>query len=586
MAGSVSNSSDVEIRLAAYHDCDDVQLFWRIRVGGEPDVAIPDCLGFKIERQRQGKDGNWGNSEVLRNRVGFSGSPPPAAEEQTGYPTQPCSIWPFQTYEWTDHGANSGQTVRYRVSAMKLNEGGQAGKTELDPIAASDWSEKIDVEALCSQGVSAFFNRGNVMSQYVARIARSNKWSAKDIKDHIGEMEEPLRRFLSGDLRVELLQLLDDAIEDIGLSFYAALFELSDDELIKQLELLRGRAHIVLSNGSDKKGDENENARSQIKSAGVDVRDRILGSKGLGHNKFVVLTRNDKAVKAWTGSTNWTPTGLCTQLNNAVSIENEDVAQLYLDQWNRLADAKNGFPASLVDANAQCPRTVGQTSTWFTRVRNPSKKYTDTGPDIQALIDLVNGARQGILYVMFSPGPEPLNSILKRSEDIYVRGVVTTVLKSTAEQFKLTGETGTSCYDTALVQPEGIGQDFSAWVKEVTRGQFLQGIGYAITHAKMIVIDPFSDNCKVVTGSHNFSKSASENNDDNFIIIEGNRPLAEAYAVACISTYEHYRWRAHVKNQQDAGKQVWDHLSDNPAWQAGYLTDEKKRHIAFWCNWS
>ncbi|MDH2351188.1 TIGR04141 family sporadically distributed protein [Bradyrhizobium sp. SSUT112] len=70
------------------------------------------------------------------------------------------------------------------------------------------------------------------------------------------------------------------------------------------------------------------------------------------------------------------------------------------------------------------------------------------------------------------------------------------------------------------------------------------GVGHAITHSKMIVIDPFSDDCKVVTGSHNFSASASEQNDDNFVVVHGNRSLAEAYSVACLATYEHYSWRA------------------------------------------
>ncbi|MHB8084756.1 MAG: phospholipase D-like domain-containing protein [Dehalococcoidia bacterium] len=584
MAVSVSNSTgNIEIKLVAYHDCDDVQLFWCTKVDGILYEAIPDCLGFKIERQRKDKDGNWQNIEVLRNRVGFSSSPP----QTKGDETQPCSIWPFQTYEWTDHGANSGQTVRYRVSAMKLKAGTLAGEVEMDPIADSGWSGEISVGAYCGKDISAFFNRGDVMSQFVARIARTNQWSAKDIKEHVKELEEPLRRFLSGDLRVAMLQLLDEAIADMGLSFYAALYELSDDELIKQLQLLRGRAHVVLANGSDKKGDGNEESRTQLKSVNVDVRDRMLASKGLGHNKFAVLVRDDKPIKAWTGSTNWAPTGLCTQLNNGILIEDEKMASIYFDQWKRLADAGDGFPAALVQSNAHSPTQAGDSLIWFTRVRNPSKKYTDLGSDLQALINVVNGARQAILYVMFQPGPEPLDSILKRSGDIYVRGVVNQVSKSTREQFSLTGDTGTSNYNTALVQPEGIVKDFSAWVKEVTRAQFLapSGIGHAITHAKMIVIDPFSDNCKVVTGSHNFSKSASENNDENFVVIQGNKALAEAYAVACISTYSHYRWRAYVKDRVDAGQKVWDHLSDNPAWQSGYLTAAKKKHIAVWCNW-
>jgi phosphatidylserine/phosphatidylglycerophosphate/cardiolipin synthase-like enzyme len=45
----------------------------------------------------------------------------------------------------------------------------------------------------------------------------------------------------------------------------------------------------------------------------------------------------------------------------------------------------------------------------------------------------------------------------------------------------------------------------------------------------MIVIDPAGLNCKVITGSHNFSKAASVQNDENSVVIEGNGELAEAY---------------------------------------------------------
>ncbi len=139
----------------------------------------------------------------------------------------------------------------------------------------------------------------------------------------------------------------------------------------------------------------------------------------------------------------------------------------------------------------------------------------------------------------------------------------------------------------AAVQPEGVSHDFAWWVKEVTRSQFITtqrnpGIGHAITHAKMIVVDPLSDDCAVVTGSHNFSGAASEQNDENFVIVRGARALAEAYSVACLSTYRHYRWRAYLKDMADQGKTPWEGLSDHSDWQTKYLSAERKAHLKFW----
>jgi hypothetical protein len=74
MSVSTTNTTNgVEIRLAAYHNCDDVQLFCRAVVDGEEDAPVPECLGYVIERRRLGPCGQWRPTEVLRNRVSFSG---------------------------------------------------------------------------------------------------------------------------------------------------------------------------------------------------------------------------------------------------------------------------------------------------------------------------------------------------------------------------------------------------------------------------------------------------------------------------------------------------------------------------------
>lgn len=73
------------------------------------------------------------------------------------------------------------------------------------------------------------------------------------------------------------------------------------------------------------------------------------------------------------------------------------------------------------------------------------------------------------------------------------------------------------------------------------------GGGHAIVHSKMMVIDPFSSKLVVVTGSHNFSKPASESSDENFVIIRHHASLAEAVAVHILSVYHHYRWRVSMQ---------------------------------------
>jgi phosphatidylserine/phosphatidylglycerophosphate/cardiolipin synthase-like enzyme len=60
----------------------------------------------------------------------------------------------------------------------------------------------------------------------------------------------------------------------------------------------------------------------------------------------------------------------------------------------------------------------------------------------------------------------------------------------------------------------------------------------------VLVVDPFSTDPTVVTGSHNFSIAASEENDENFIVVRGDHALARAYAVNVESAWRHYAARA------------------------------------------
>lgn len=586
MSVVVSKLTDnIEIKLTAYHNCDDVQLYWITKVNGDISEPVKDCIGFFIERQRMDKNGKWLPVEVLRNRVGFENTQTPADNVEKEIYRNPSNICPFQTYTWTDHGANSGQTVRYCVYAAKLPDNGIPGKSILTPIADSGWTEAVKMDS-GSNDVSAFFNRGFVMSQFVSRIARKNNWKPADIKKNIQKIKEPLRVFLSGELRLGLLKMLDEVICDPNLELYAALYELSDDELIGKLKLLQERAHVILANGTKGDKDENSSARKELNDADVDVHDRMLKYKGLGHNKFAVVfnTSSKKTEKIWSGSTNWTPTGLCTQVNNAFLIEDEKISEIYLDQWHRIFSARNNFTKELLEQNANSPRTSGNTDIWFSPVKLHSQSADlEPGKDIKELMKLINGAKEMVLYVMFQPGDEPLKSILSLSSKLYVRGVVSTLTSGNEEKFTLSGiDTNSREYKTRLIQPEGMEKDISSWIKEVVRKEFIPKIGWAITHSKMIVIDPLRDDCIVITGSHNFSKSASESNDENFIVVKGDKSLAEAYSVACFATYAHYRWRAYAHEKKEKGEKIWDHLSDKPEWQESYLKSDRIKDSLIW----
>lgn len=580
---------EINLKITAYNNCDDVQLCWRTLANDEKDYPIIGSLGFMIERQRQ-KEGQWLDTEILRNRVGFTEQPDDNNAESL---SRPSSVWPFQRYDWTDHGANNGEIVRYRISAVKYVDG-EIGIAELSPICVSSWTTAIEVSAKASDDISVYFNRGTVMSQYVARIAREKKWSPADIAANVKDLKEPLRLFLSGELRTAMLNILDKIIANPFLELYAALYELSDKELIAKLVLIGKRAHVVLSDGSNKGEkdghviykDGNEKSRATLVAGKVDVTDRILGRLGLGHNKIMIVVdnRTDKAKSVWTGSTNWSTSGLCTQLNNGIYFEKEEIAKLYYDYWKILQASGSEFTDDLVSHNSQ-PKSVNNVDVWFTRTAVP-QPVGNTPIDIQAIQNIVSNAKESILYVMFQPGPEPLKTIVLKDMEpnIYVRGVVSTLIPSNREKFELISDGTKRRYETDLIQPNGVNKDFGWWVKEVARREFIPNVGFAITHTKMIVVDPFSDNPTVITGSHNFSASASQSNDENFVVIKGNKKLAEHYAVTCVAMYNHYRWRAYLYDKAVNHQNPWQHLSIDPIWQNEYLKSKRLiKHLDQWC---
>jgi phosphatidylserine/phosphatidylglycerophosphate/cardiolipin synthase-like enzyme len=108
--------------------------------------------------------------------------------------------------------------------------------------------------------------------------------------------------------------------------------------------------------------------------------------------------------------------------------------------------------------------------------------------------------------------------------------------------------------------------------------------GFAIVHDKIVVIDPFSDRCAVITGSHNLGYKASYDNDENLVIIEGDKKLAVAYATHVLDVYDHFAWRYTVKRLGAKGADQM--LKSKPdEWLNQYFdanSDIKTAQLKFW----
>jgi phosphatidylserine/phosphatidylglycerophosphate/cardiolipin synthase-like enzyme len=208
-----------------------------------------------------------------------------------------------------------------------------------------------------------------------------------------------------------------------------------------------------------------------------------------------------------------------------------------------------------------------------------------------------------VLFLAFEPGNHSIldaaGAALRKNPKLFVRGALTSAKNAMNFKDALTA--------TDSTEPEGAGKRpkvhtigdnagmdadepdfrvipanavnkndaFGAWEAELNKA------GFAIIHDKILVVDPFSADCVVVTGSHNLGYRASHNNDENMVVVRGHRSLAEAYACHVLDVYDHYAWRWWLnKDPSKFGKP----LDNTDAWQNRFVKDDKIQapELDFW----
>jgi phosphatidylserine/phosphatidylglycerophosphate/cardiolipin synthase-like enzyme len=525
------------------------------------DEMISDCVGFALFRDVEGK-----GASVVNTWVGF--------EDQTHAHKQgehrPSTEWPIQKTSWTDYMAPTNGRVRYGVVPVVKDGPASVKPTQKQP---ETWSGYVCVAQ--DGPLSAWFNRGTISAQWLARAIGGAPKSSQTLFKSIDTKNNKIRDFLKGALGARLLALLGEVRTSKKREIYVALYELNDPELVAALSALKKRAHVVLGNStgkSDATARETEKNASVLKKAGVDIVRRKIAPARYAHNKFVVFCGDGgKPERVWTGSTNWTRTGLCTQNNNGLEIADAVIAKAFRDHWQKLHDDGSKSPPALAKAgDHEWDFTLQESKlrVWFT----PTTK----SGDLSEATRLIDNAQQGVLCLMLNPGPDGLlGPVLEAANRkghgtsrLYVRGVLNnfpaqgkdsprdqlTLLSSDGEHQVFKGK-----QLAAVTKPAAIDAAADWWLRELKNtGKFMIAV-----HSKVIVIDPAGENPVVMTGSHNFSKRASKKNDDNLVIIQGDHDLARTYAANIIGIYNTYRWQAWrntEEGQQDHG------LKRNDGW--------------------
>lgn len=587
------------------------------------DRHLDGCLGFAIYRV----DPKTGAEVALPALARFAST--------VDVKNQTTADAPIQKFWWKDLYAERGSSVQYKVVPMAGKPGALRPLAGVEPLVSNVVTLSPD------RGIfKAYFNRGIVATQAL-RHALGDKPDIGLLQKSIADPKNKIRIGLEGQLYEGVTSLLDRADAAPGASsILAALYELNDP---KGLEVRlgatdRGDANartVILGNARTETSEDSDSEnRKALRDAGVNVLDRILGAGAIPHDKFMILNEGGKPAAVMTGSTNWTMTGLCTQTNNALVIQSAKAGDVYTEFWKRLEADINaaGGDQSLMQgeklrtdnrnansAMVAAPLLLEDGTTRIEIHASPSTKKPLQSPpkevpvDMKRLYHLVLGAKHAVLFLAFDPGNNSIldaaGQALAANPKLFVRGALTNTVRAgnfkeaLEKASKATGK-GADMSVAVIGEPGGpakkppkgekkpavepdyraipagsINKDdaFGAWEAEIYK------VGFAIIHNKVVVIDPFSDDCVVITGSHNLGYRASHNNDENMVIVHGHRPLAEAYACHVLDLYDHYAYRYWLKKSPGLfGKP----LDDTDGWQERYIKEgqAKSAELMFWLN--
>jgi phosphatidylserine/phosphatidylglycerophosphate/cardiolipin synthase-like enzyme len=567
---------------------------------------VDNCLGFAVYRI----DVRAGTETCLPAMATFP--------KQPAQPGRSTADDPVQKLFWKDVYAQRGGTYKYKIVPM----GGMPGGT-LHPLPFGPLISNV-VQLSPHYGLmSAYFNRGILATQSTAHQLHAGKdlGGMKNVLlDRIENVNDRLRKDLAGQM-IKAMTALPDEAHANGEDCYCALYEFEDQELISYLAAIKGNAHIILSNmpgnvgnTKAKTNDTYSAQREQIKQAGAVVDDRFMESGHIGHNKFTLLLSNDLPKAVQFGSTNWTSRALCAQTNNSIIARSPKLATEYKKYWDRLtADtgaprgkngvtAQQGVPLRTANANGGKPTAVpvedGSSSIdlWFSpntpSARGKSKSNEACPPDLAEVFSIIHSAQQAILFLAFQPGsPSIVDEIAKAERanpSLFIRGALTDSGAANRFFVGIKGELPPEGQkrpkgspplpqDYRVISARGVEDNVGLWENE------LNSAGHAVIHDKILVVDPFSDNCIVVTGSHNLGYAASYNNDENMVIIRGHRAIAEAYAAHVLDIYDHYAWRYWL--QQKKYDEAWTFLTPSDTWQNAYFDAQNKvksAELNFW----
>lgn len=537
------------------------------------DAAKKGLLGFAVARGQDGED--------FRFRRGFkvfkSVLPKPTPDDRIS-----TKDHPVQSLVWDDFTADPDATYAYRFHPLR-------GTPDDLNRSAAPVEIRVRTEPLFSKlEHDIFFNRGVASSQAYAREFGNKRPDDPKVPE---ETRVKMRQWLSRELDDAILKFIGGAAK--GDTLLCCFYEFRYRPVVEALRTAVNRGvdvQVIIDakeNGrTDKKtGKEvpsfpREDNLKMIKDTEFPmdrVKLRQARKSNIHHNKFMVLLKGKqkKPAEVWTGSTNISDGGIHGQTNVGHWVRNKDVADQFRAYWELLS-ADPG----------------GQTGDAPTTVRRKNKEFQEAVEQIQDVPANLEAVPKGVSTV-FSPRTalkvlDMYFEMIDKSESVACITLAFGVAKGLKakladnkpenqivfmllEKEDLPPRPAKPKPGAAPKKPEpfvtlsaknNVYQAFGAflpadplykWVRAETTTQRLQlNQHVAYIHSKFLLMDPLGGDPLVVTGSANFSDASTTGNDENMLIVRGDRRVADIYFTEFNRLFNHYYFRAVA--QKTAGK--------------------------------
>lgn len=505
------------------------------------DIADPKgLLGFAIHR----KDLTENEERWIPNQRTFPG-------KGAGQTTWASNEAPLQKFRWSDYAAKPEHNYQYDVYAVY----GTPDQLKLQGPVSVPISTESPKAIKHPDGTvhEIHFNRSSAASQ------------AYEVKFHGQSPEDvgkPALDWLSRGLLEEMLAYIDRA--QSGDELHIAIYEFQYSDVLSRIKAAADRGVKVLrivydagsGNSAPRALNEAAIATAQLQPY---VKPRANLASHISHHKFMVLVSGGQPRAVWTGSTNMTFNAFYAQLNVGHAIDNQDLAQAYLNLhgalWSDDPDLK-GTRRFVEGLGPVSPPAGANTHFIFSpRTKEEAMEY---------YLQLMEGAQSMVVLTTPFGVDQRIADFLQTPSPIIKFGLAGNTTGANKIDFI------DSINGVFYTMPARIDSVLDKWQMEKFYNQ-----SHAYIHTKFLLIDPLGENPTLVSGSANFSKASCVYNDEDMVVIMGHKTAADVYFTEFMRMFDHYSFRHFREKPGRAAEEL--PLKTTDEWSKLYFTPGHER---------